>query len=287
MPQSSATSRRRELSNALKQLREAANVTVAEAAETLGCSTDKIHWMERADWTNPRWRDVRDLLNRYGVTDEATRDELIDLARKGGEKDWWQPYSKTLSKRRSKYSAYLGLEADAMRILTYQLAVIPGLLQTDDYARAVIAEGPTEIGAKEINERVQVRTERQRILAGEDPVQLWAVIDEAALRRQIGGPDVMRAQIEYLIELAERPHITLQVLPFAAGAHPALSGSFTLLSSGQGYPDVAYVETIGGELLIDRLDGVDRYRQVFRRLNVKALNPEATIEMLVTEVTDT
>jgi transcriptional regulator with XRE-family HTH domain len=125
MPRSSPTSRRRDLSTRLKQLRVEADVTVEEAAGALGCSTDKIHWIERADWTDPKWRDVRDLLDRYGVTDKATRDELIALAKTGGEKDWWQPYGRTLSKRRSRYPAYLGLEADAMGVLTYELAVVP------------------------------------------------------------------------------------------------------------------------------------------------------------------
>jgi transcriptional regulator with XRE-family HTH domain len=287
MPRSSPTSRRRELSTRLKQLRLAADVTVDQAAETLGCSTDKIHWMERADWTDPKWRDVRDLLDRYGVTDDAEREELIALARTGGEKDWWQPYTKTLSKRRSKYPAYLGLEADATEALTYQLAVIPGLLQTDDYARALIEAGPDVVEPKEAEERIAIRRERQRVLTGDDPIRLWAVIDEAAIRRKVGGSDVMRAQVAYLLEMARQPNIVVQVLPFARGAHPALAGSFTILSSGEDFPDVAYVETIGGELLIDAIEGVDRYRGVFRRLNIAAASPEDTIEMLLTEVNGT
>lgn len=286
MPRSSPTSRRRELSEQLKRLRIAAGVTVEQAAEALGCSTDKIHWMERADWTDPKWRDVRDLLDRYGMDDEDTRNELIELAKTGGEKDWWQPYTRTLSKNRSKYSAYLGLEGAATDILTYQLAVIPGLLQTDDYARSLIAAGPTEIEAQEIEERVKIRSGRQRILYGGDSARLWAVVDEAALRRPVGGKGVMRAQIEHLIEMARLPNVTVQALPFARGAHPALSGSFTVLSAGEDYPDVAYVETIGGELLIDRKEGVDRYNRVFRRLITEAKEPLATIEWLATEAGD-
>lgn len=283
MPRSSPTSRRRELSKQLKDLREESGVSVAEAAKALGCSTDKIHWIERADWTDPKWRDVRDLLDRYGVTDKATRDELIKLAKTGGERDWWQPYSRTLSKRRSRYPAYLGLEADAMGILTFELAMVPGLLQIDDYAEALIEAGPNELDAKEVDVRVKVRAERRRILSGDEPAQMWAVIDESALRRQIGGTEVMRAQIEHLIELGRRPNINIQILSFDQGAHPALSGSFTVLSFGEGYPDVAYVETIGGELLIDEVESVDRYRRVFRRLNVAAVRPEDTITMLVAQ----
>ncbi len=287
MPRSSPTARRRELSTRLKELREAANVSVEEAAKELDCSSDKIHWIERADWTNPRARDVRDLLGRYGVTDQATVDELIGLARSGGEKDWWQPFTRSLSKRRSKYSAYLGLEASASTILTYQLAVIPGLLQTDDYARAIIQAGPDEIDGTEIEERVKVRAGRGQVLTGDDPAQLWAIIDEAALRRVVGGADVMRAQLRHLLEMARLPNITIQALRFGAGAHPALSGAFTVLSSGQGYPDVAYVEAIGGELLIDGVDGVDRYHRVFRHLIARASDPADTLSILDTEVTGT
>lgn len=287
MPRSSPTSRRRDLSKRLKQLREENHVSVEEAAEALGCSTDKIHWIERADWTDPKWRDVRDLLDRYGVTDNATRDELIELAKTGGERDWWQPYSRTLSKRRSKYSTYLGLEADATGLLTYQLSVIPGLLQTDEYAHALIESGPDVFDAQEVDELVKVRAERRRILEGDDPVQLWAVIDEAALRRQVGGSDVMRAQLKALVELGGRTNITLQVVTFDQGAHPALAGSFTILSFGEGFPDVAYVETIGGELLVDKDEGVERYRQVFRRMNVAATRPDATIAMLAAQAADT
>jgi transcriptional regulator with XRE-family HTH domain len=287
MPRSSATSRRRELSTRLKKARQDAGVTVEQAAETLGCSTDKIHWIERADWTDPKWRDVRDLLDRYGVADEDEREELIALARTGGEEDWWQPYSKTLSKRRSKYSAFLGAESDADESMTFELAVIPGLLQTEDYARGLLNQGPDEIDAAEIEERVQLRMERQRVLSGEDAIRLWAVLDEAALRRQVGGPGVMRAQLEHLVELAGRPNVTLQVLPFDRGAYPALAGSFTVLSFGERFPDVAYVETIGGELLIDKDASVGRYRRVFRRLNIAAATPEATIEMLAAELSNT
>lgn len=283
MPRSTATSRRYELATRLKQLRLGAGVTVEEAAGALGCSTDKIHWMERADWTDPKWRDVRDLLDRYGLTDEAERAELIGLARTGGEPDWWQPYVKTLSKRRSKYSAFLGREANATEQLTYQLAVIPGLLQIDEYASALMKASPDALSPKEIEERLEVRRERQRLLSGDDPLRLWAVIDEAVLRRKVGGDKVMRQQIAYLIQVAGQSNVTLQMLPFSSGAHPALAGSFTILSSAEGFPDVTYVEAIGGDLLIGSPAGVDRYREVFRRLNVAAASPEDTIALLLAE----
>jgi hypothetical protein len=277
MPWTSPTLRRRELSTRLKELRLAAKVTVEEAAETLGCSTDKIHWMERAQWNRPRWRDVRDLLDRYKVTDGRLRDYLIQLAKDSGQQDWWHPYKAMLSET---YTTYIAFEGEAEELLTFELAVIPGLLQTEEYARALNEAGPAEIDADEIEERVKVRAERQRILERDNPVRLFAVIDEAALRRPVGSPEVMRAQLQHLIDLAAHPKITLQVLPFAAGPHPGTGGRFTIMSfPGAGTPDAVYIETIAGELLIESGD-VDRYRSVFRRLNAKALSPEATIEML-------
>jgi transcriptional regulator with XRE-family HTH domain len=284
MPRSTPTLRRRRLSAELKRLRINAGVTAEAAAEALGCSTDKIHWIERAGWNKPRWRDVRDLLDAYGVTDAAVRNELITLAREGGQKDWWTPYSRMLSK---KYTAYIGLEAEAAEILTYQPLIIPGLLQIDDYARELIRTGAADLDAKEIEQRVKVRAERKRVLEDEEPTQLWAVIYEAALRCPVGGPEVMRAQLRHLIELAQAPHITVQVLPFAAGPHAGLSGPFTLLSFPEGDPDAAYVETIGGELLLEEPADVATYRRVFRKLNVKALSPEDTISLLSEEAART
>lgn len=280
MPRSTPTLRRRRLSAELKRLRVAAGIEVETAAEALGCSTDKIHWIERAGWTKPRWRDVRDLLDTYGVTDEAVRDELITLAKEGGQKDWWTPYSRTLSK---KYTAYIGLEAEASEVLTFQPLIIPGLLQTDDYARELIRTGAAELSADEVEKRVEVRAERRKILEGEDPVRLWAIIYEAALRCSVGGSEVMRAQLERIVEFAQMPKVTVQVLPFEVGAHPGLSGPFTLLSFPEGDPDAAYIETAGGELLLEEPADVDPYKHVFRRLNVRAMTPEDTITMVSEE----
>lgn len=277
MPWTSPTLRRRELSARLKQLREQAKIGVGEAAEALGCSTDKIHWIERAEWNRPRWRDVRDLLECYGVTDERLRDYLIQLARDSSQQDWWHPYRSMLSET---YTTYIAFEGEAEEILTFELAVVPGLLQTADYARALNKAGPAEIDNDEVEERVKVRATRQQILERSDPTRLFAVIDEAALRRPVGSPEVMHAQLKHLVEIAAHPKITVQVLPFSAGPHPGTGGPFTILSfPGAGVPDAAYIATISGELLIES-PGVDRYRSVFRRLNARALSPESTIAMI-------
>jgi transcriptional regulator with XRE-family HTH domain len=276
----SPTARRRELSAALKRLREQGGFSLTDAADALDCSTDKIMWIERAEWTRPKVRDVRDLLDRYGITDEHLRDTLFKMAREGGQKDWWQPYRKMLSDR---YTTYIGLEAEAQDVLTFELVVFPGLMQTEDYARALIQVGPAEITADEVEQRVRVRMERQKILRGNDPARLWAIMDEAALRRPVGGPDVMRAQMEHLVELAQQPKITLQVLPFAAGPHASTAGSFTILSFHED-PGVAYGEMVAGELLVEEQADVARYEAAFRQLIAKALSPADTIAMLATEL---
>ncbi|MDN3355055.1 helix-turn-helix transcriptional regulator [Actinomadura sp. DC4] len=275
MPWTSPTLRRRELSARLKELREKAKVDVATAAEALGCSTDKIHWIERAEWNRPRWRDVRDLLDRYGVTDERLRNYLIQLARDSGQQDWWHPYKAMLSE---EYTTYIAYEGEAEELLMFELSIIPGLLQTEEYTRALTGAGPAELDADEIEQRVKIRGERRRVLERPDPVRLFAVIDEAALRRPVGGPEVMRAQLQHLVQMAAHPKVTLQVLPFAAGPHPGTGGRFTILRF-PGPPGAVYIETIAGELFIQS-GGVDQYQSVFRRLNAKALSPEATIEML-------
>lgn len=276
MPRTSPTLRRRDLSKRLKELREGAGVSVAQAAEALGCSIDKIHWIERGEWSRPRWRDVRDLLDRYGVTDERLRDYLMNLAREGAQKDWWHPYRRMLSEA---YTTYIAFEGDAEELLTFELSVVPGLLQTEDYARALIKKGPVELGDADIEKRVEIRTERQRILEGDDPIRLFAVIDEAALRRTVGGPDVMRAQLQRLIEMATRPNITLQVIPFDVGPHPGTGGRFTIIRFPGEDPDAVYIETIAGELLIES-EAVKRYRRVFHRLNADAMSTEDTITLI-------
>lgn len=279
----SPTARRRELSKALRDLREKGGFTVADAAEALDCSPDKIMWIERAEWVKPKVRDVRDLLDRYGVVDEDQREKLFAMAREGSQRDWWQPYRKMLSDR---YTTYIGLESEAETVLTFELTVFPGLMQTEAYARALIQAGPAEISAEEVDQRAKVRIERQRILDGAAPARLWAIVDEAALRRPVGGPEVMRGQLAHLIEMAELPKVTLQVIPFSAGPHPSTAGSFTIVSFPDD-PGAAYVETVAGELLVEEATDVGRYEAAFRQLIAKSLSPADTIAMLADEAART
>lgn len=279
----SPTLRRRRLSAELRRLRAESGLKLTEVADRAGWSEGKQRWIEDAQWVRPNPRDVEDLLKIYGVTDPRQRDELVRWAREGRQRGWWHAYREMLSE---SYSTYIGLEAEAEEILTFELAVIPGLAQTEAYARELMKEGPAEIDAAEIEQRVKIRAERQRILTGEEPVRLSLVIDEAALRRPVGGPEVMREQFQHLIELAHRPGVILQILPYAVGPHPATGGPFTLMSFPEGDPAAVYVPTIAGELLIEEDKDVRRYERVFRRLNIKALTPADTIAMLAAEVAE-
>lgn len=271
MSRSTPTLRRRYLSAELKRLRIAAGVSAARAAEALGCSTDKIHWIERADWNRPKWRDVRDLLDAYGVTG-VKREELVALAQESGGAEWWQPYGGALSK---KFTAFVGMEADADSVRTFEPCVLPGLLRTEDYARAAVdAARPPDA-----DERVAVLMERQRAFFEDGSKRLCALVDEAALRRPVGGPGVMRAQIEHLIALAGDPALTLLLVPFSAGPLPS-TGSFTLLAFGGQSPAAVYAETVAGDVLVEDAGEVDAHTRVFDRLTAMALTPEETVEVL-------
>lgn len=276
--------RRRRLSAELRRLREQANLTLVEVGRRLDWSEGKLRWIEAAQWVRPNPRDVRDLLDIYGVTDERDREQLVRWAREGRQRDWWHPYRDMLSER---YTTYIGLESEASSLQTYEPLVIPGLLQTDEYARALIQAGPAEITDAEAERRVEVRAERQKILTNVDSIRLTAVIYEAALRLPVGDAEVMRAQIERLIELARLPRVNVQLLPFSVGPHPGTGGPFTILSFPENDPDAAYVETVAGELLIERDADVEKYRAVQRRLLGMALSPNDTIAMLAEEAART
>ena len=203
MSASSPTLRRRRLSAELRALREVKGMTSVEATKRLDWSSGRLTRMERGEWVRPNPRDIRDLLDLYEVNDERKREYLLTLAREGRQRGWWHPYREMLSER---YSTYIGLEADAASVLTFEPLMIPGLLQTADYARGLLAGGPSEHGTDEIEKRVEIRLERQKLLTrDDDPLRLWAVMDEAVLRRSMGGPDVARGQLGHLVELSTLP----------------------------------------------------------------------------------
>jgi transcriptional regulator with XRE-family HTH domain len=271
----SPTLRRRRLSAELLQLREASGLTASDAAKRLEWHPSKLTRMERNEWQRPLPRDVEDLLNLYEVTDRAHRDRLITLAREGRQRGWWHPYEAGLSKQ---YSTYIGLEAEAAAVVNFEALQMPGLLQTPEYAREVIRGGQAEITDKEIDRRVEVRVARQDVLNRDDPLRFSAVLDEAVLHRRVGSAEVMRAQLRHLLEVAQLPRVTLQVIPYDAGPHPGALGPFAILKfADPADPEAVYVENLAGELFVEEPSEVERFQIAFQRLVAVALSPSDTI----------
>jgi hypothetical protein len=212
--------------------------------------------------------------------DQQARSAVLDLVATANEPGWWHRFNDVLP---TWFQAYVGLEEAAARIRTYEVQFVPGLLQTKEYARAVVTAGAAGIGAEEIARRVDLRLERQRILDKPDGPVFWAVIDEAALRRPIGGTEVMRAQLEHLIDLMRQPNITIQIMPFSFGGHSAEGGAFSILRfPDPDLPDVVYVEQLASALYLDKREDVDRYTEVMERLCAVSTTPDETIELLRT-----
>ncbi|BCJ43385.1 transcriptional regulator [Actinoplanes ianthinogenes] len=265
------------LGSQLRKLRESRGITRDAAGYEIRASGSKISRMELGR-VSFKERDVADLLTLYGVDDKAERDALIGLARQANSPGWWQQLNDVLP---TWFQAYLGLEAAATLIRTYEIQFVPGLLQTPEYARAVIMLGHAGASAEEINKRVEVRRQRQQILTRSGGPQLWAVIDEAVLRRPIGGVDVMRAQIESLIAASRLPSVRLQIIPFTAGGHAAAGGPFSILRFPEPeLPDVVYVEQLTSAIYLDKREDVDQYAMAMERVCIDAEPPNHTQEIL-------
>nr|WP_240974208.1 helix-turn-helix transcriptional regulator [Nonomuraea sp. FMUSA5-5] len=278
-PGSGPTALRILLGSQLRKLREAKNVTREEAGHLIRGSESKISRMELGR-VGFKERDVADLLTLYGVVDQQARSAVLDLVATANEPGWWHRFNDVLP---TWFQAYVGLEEAAARIRTYEVQFVPGLLQTKEYARAVVTAGAAGIGAEEIARRVDLRLERQRMFDRPDGPVFWAVIDEAALRRPIGGAEVMRAQIEHLIDLMRQPNITIQIMPFSFGGHSAEGGAFSILRfPDSDLPDVVYVEQLASALYLDKREDVDRYTEVMERLCAVSTTPDETIELLRT-----
>ena len=261
----------------LRRLREASHITPSQAGEAIRATHSKISRLERGR-SGAKQRDVADLLTLYGVTDEAEREELLDLARQASTPGWWQQYNDILPRW---FELYVGLERAASIIRTYELQFVHGLLQTEDYARAVILIANAHASAEEIDRRVSVRMKRQQLLTQPDAPELWTVLDEAVLRRPPGGPGVMRAQLEHLLELTDLPNVTLQIVPFNVGPHAAAGGPFTILRFPE--PDLAdlvYLEQLNSAQYLDHPDDVINYVTVMDQLCVQAETGTASKDML-------
>lgn len=267
---------RRRLARILRKLREGADLTIEQVAEKVELSPSTISRMETAQ-VGVRPNDLRPLLELYSLSD-AQRDELMQLARKGRQQVWWQEYKDVPT------AAVASREDDAESILQYSAQVVPGLLQTEAYAREVLhAIHYHQAGPEKLARRLEARLARQALLTGKDAPRYWVVLDEAVLRRAIGGRRVMHAQLQRLIDAAELPNVTLQVLPFSVGAHAALDGDFTILSYRDPEdPDVVFIENTGGDVYLEDPDVTRRYASIFDHLRAAALDPAESVRILAT-----
>lgn len=248
-------------------------MTVEQVAERLLCSPSKVSRMETGK-RGASLRDVRDLCELYGVTDKAQVDHLMDLVREGKQQAWWQSHE-------LDFATYVGLEQAATTLTYYQSSIVPGLLQTVEYAQAMYESSlPAEFTPERAEELIEVRLRRQQVLTRDPPLELWAVCDEAVFHRAVGGPLVMAAQLRHLIEVANMPNVTLQAIPFNVGAHPAMDSMFNILEFGDVLPPIVYAEGLMGWLYLEREQEVARYQRVFERLCSIALNPQETVELL-------
>ncbi|MEV7970963.1 helix-turn-helix transcriptional regulator [Sphaerisporangium sp. NPDC088356] len=265
------TVRLRRLASQLRKLRAASNMTRDEVTEVTGINGVTLYRIEAAR-SRPQARTLKALLDLYGV-EGPLRDELLAVLKESGERGWLHAFEPPLP---DQYTAYIGFEQEARRLLNYESLFVPGLLQTEDYARAVIRCMPPMASPEEVEARVEARRRRQASLTGDQPLHLWAVIDEAVLHRQVGGREVMRAQLQRLCDVSEEPNITLQVVPFGDGAHAGMHGSFILMQFGEGNEDVIYIEGMTADLFLENESDIQRYSLVFEHLRAVAASPKVT-----------
>ncbi len=271
------TVRRRIVGAQLRRLRESSGVTRREAGASIGVGESRLGRIE-AGRAGLEEHDVKQLLELYGIHDAAERDELLILAREANRPGWLQAFSGAMP---AWFRPYVDLEEAAQVIRTYEVQFIPGLLQTEDYARAVIAQALSEPPTQEVDRRVALRLRRQQILTTPNPTRLWAVIDEAALWRPIGGSDVTRAQLRALLDAARLQHITVQVMPFRVGGHAGEAGAFTILRFPEPeLHDIAYLEQLTGAMYLERDDDMDHYGAAMERLCVQSASPEESMDLI-------
>ncbi|MFF4271774.1 helix-turn-helix domain-containing protein [Streptomyces sp. NPDC001536] len=270
------TVRRRQLGAELRRLREQAGRRIEDVATHLECSMSKISRVETGQ-APIKARDVRDLLEWYGVADPLRIETVMQIHKDAQQQGWWAHYGDVLP---SGMATYAGLEADARVLRSYESMVVHGLLQTEDYARAVIAPLPYN-QPHETDQLVRFRKERQALLTRQpDPLELWVVLEESALRRPVGGKDVMTAQLKYLAEAAAMPNVTLQIMPLAKGAHAALSGAFSLLEFEPHTPTVVYVNSMAGNVYLEKERDVRTFIQTFDLLRAAAPDPQEALDLL-------
>ncbi|MDX2683043.1 helix-turn-helix domain-containing protein [Streptomyces sp. NY05-11A] len=269
------TVRRRRLGQELRRLRELKGMTAEEVAERLLVSQSKISRLENGRRSISQ-RDVRDLCGVYEVEDQRMVDSLMEMAKDSRQQGWWHAFGDV------PYSVYIGLETDAASLRVYDPQVVPGLLQTRRYAEALISGALPETAHTEVEKRVQVRMRRQeRVSSSENPLRLWSVMDESALRRVVGSRELMREQLEHLVEQSQLPHVTVQVIPFDMGAHPGLNGQYAILE----FPDTAdssvvYIEGVTSDLYLEKPNDVQKYSVMYEHLRAQALNVDQSRQFI-------
>ena len=270
-PRPVPTVRLRRLAGELRRLREASGLTREAVCERTGINEATLYRLETGR-ARPQRRTLLGLLAVYDVA-EAERDVLLALV-KADQPSGSQPRYADLPEQ---LSAYMAFEAEAASVRNYEAAFVPGLLQTEAYARAVVRGGMPEGTDEEVEERVQARLERRALLAKPSPLRLWAIVDEAALRRIVGGPEVMQEQLGYLVQVGSLPHVTVQLIPFAAGAHPGMPGSFVVMSfPDPADPEIVYLDSMAGDLFAEAMDDISQFSGVFDYLRAVALSPQGS-----------
>ncbi|MFC7219138.1 helix-turn-helix domain-containing protein [Streptomyces polyrhachis] len=265
------TVRRRRLGMELRRLREERGLTAEQVAERLLVSQSKISRLENGRRSISQ-RDVRDLCGVYEVADQRVVDSLMEMAKDSRQQGWWHAFGDM------PYSVYIGLETAASSLRVYESLIIPGLLQTPAYAEAVIRGALPEVAQADVEKRVKVRMRRQeRIQDPDGPLRLWVVVDESALRREVGSRAVMREQLDHLVELSKEPHITLQVIPFTMGAHPGVTGQYAILEfADTSDSSVVYLEGVTSDLYLEKSNDVQSYSMMYEHLRAQALSAEET-----------
>jgi transcriptional regulator with XRE-family HTH domain len=270
----SPTARRRRLAMELRTLRERSGLTIDQVAARMECSASKISRTENAQVTATA-RDVRFLLEIYGLTGEKA-DDLVQIAREARQKGWWHPYGNQHT------GQFVGLESDASTIKQYEALLVPGLMQTRDYARAVMRAARPDFTPEEIERRVDMRMQRQELLTCDGAPDVWFILDEAVLMRAVGGAAVRRDQLLRLAEVAEYTNVTIQLVPFDAGEHAGLDGAFVILGfPEQEDPEIVYLDNTTGGLYLETEPEVRRYNIMFDHIRAAALRPDLSTERIV------
>jgi transcriptional regulator with XRE-family HTH domain len=276
------TVRLRRLAAELRNLRQAAGLTREDAAEQTNINSATLYRIETAK-ARPQRRTLLTLLDKYGVIDPARRAALVDLSKQATQLGWLQAYETELPE---EYTTYISFESEARSVRNYESLFVPGLLQTEGYTRAVVTASLPYATEEEIQQRVETRAQRQASIMKDDPLKLWAIVDEAVLHREVGGLEVMTDQLRHVLDLARQPHVTFQVLPYKVGAHAGMHGSFAVMDFPDAAdPELVYIENMAGALYLEKEADVRRYAEMFDQLRAAALNV-ADSRVMIAELTD-